>query len=342
MKALVKTTSDHVEIQSIPIPECGANEVLIKVASAALCGTDMHIIAWNSWARNAGITLPFVLGHECCGDVVEVGVNVVGHQVGDKVAVETHIPCGQCQQCLNGKQHICNNLTLFGVNTNGCFAEYTRVPAECARRIPCEINYDLGSMMEPIGTAFRSVLESEVGGCNVLVVGCGPIGLFAVASAKTLGANLTIAADISDYRLKIAREVGADLAFDPRNPEMDQQIRSLTQGYGVDVIIEASGNGKAIKEAFQYLKKGGTMAMIGLPDLPVELNLGKDIVFKEAKVFGIHGRKMFSTWEQVERLLKTNKLDVGAVITHILPLEQWQKGVDLAKRGEACKIIFHP
>ncbi len=342
MKALVKTSADHAEIQSVSIPECGPDEVLVKVRSAALCGTDLHILSWNAWAQGAGIKLPFILGHECCGDIVAVGRNVTSLKTGDKVAAETHIPCGNCYQCLNGEQHICNNLTLYGVHTNGCFAEYTVVPTVCARKIPDEINYDFGSMMEPIGTAFRSVFETQVGGCNVLVVGCGPIGLFAVASAMCLGASLTIATDISTYRLGIAQAVGADVIIDPLKVDLVEQIRKSTQGYGVDVIIEASGNAAAVKQSFQLLRKGGTIALIGLPGQPVELDLGKDIVFKEAKVIGIHGRKMFSTWTRIERLLKADKLNVGPVLTHVLPLEKWQEGVELAKLGQACKIIFHP
>ena len=342
MQALVKTSVDHAEFQNVPVPECGPGQVLVRVRAAALCGTDLHILAWNSWAQGTGIKLPFILGHECSGDIVAIGKDIQYLKVGDKVAVETHIPCGHCDQCLNDEQHICNNLSIYGVHTNGCFAEYTLVPAVCTRKIPDEIDYDFGSMMEPIGTAFRSVLESQVGGCNVLVMGCGPIGLFAVAAAKRLGASLTIAADISDYRLEIALKVGADLTIDPRQNNIVEQIRHHTQGYGVDAIIEASGSAAAVKQSFQLLKKGGTMAILGLPGQPVELDLGKDIVFREAKVFGIHGRRMFSTWTQIERLLKSNQLNVSPVLTHRLPLEKWQEGVELAKLGKACKIVFHP
>ena len=342
MQALVKTSPDHAEIQTVPIPDCGPGEVLIRVKSAALCGTDLHILEWNSWAMGAGIKLPFIFGHECSGDIVSVGAGVTTLQVGDRIAVETHVPCGNCDQCLNGEQHICNNLRIFGVHMNGCFAQYSVVPAMCARKIPDAIDYDTGSMMEPIGTAFRAIFEAQVGGSNVLVLGCGPIGLFAVASAKILGSNLIVASDVSASRLAIAQQVGADRLINPLESDITKQILKETNGYGVDVIIEASGNASALSQSFKLLRKGGTVALIGLPGQPVELEVGKDIVFKEAKVFGIHGRKMFSTWHRMERMLENRKLDVGPIMTHKFPLDQWQEGVRLAKSGEACKVIFRP
>jgi len=343
MKALVKTAPDNAQIQNVPIPECGPGEVLVRVRSAALCGTDLHILGWNSWAQNAGIKLPFVMGHECCGDVVAAGDGEKnGLKVGDKIAIETHVPCGRCDQCLNGEQHICHNIKLFGVHMNGCFAEYCTVPAVCARRIPDAISYDIGSMMEPIGTAFRGALEAQVGGCKVMVAGCGPIGLFAVASAATLGAELIIASDVSRQRLTIAQQMGADKIIHPLEEDILQHIFDSTNGYGVDVIIEASGNGAALKQSFQLLRKGGTVVLIGLPEQPVELDIGREIVFKEAKIIGIHGRKMFSTWSRIERLLKANKLHVEPAISHRFSLDNWREGVHLAKSGDGCKVIFQP
>lgn len=342
MKALVKKTPDHAEIQNVPIPEYGPFDVLVRVRSAALCGTDLHIFDWNSWAQGAGIKLPFIMGHECCGDVVAFGDRVRGYKDGDKVVAETHIPCGSCYQCMNGEQHICQNLKIFGVHTNGCFAEYVVVPALCARKIPTNITHDIGSIMEPIGTAFRAALETRVGGANVAVLGCGPIGLFAVASSATLGAALTIATDISPYRLEFARKIGAENTFNPSDDNMLKQIMDITDGNGVDVIIEASGNAAALKQSFGFLRKGGTVAVIGLPGQTIEIDLSKEVVFKEATVIGIHGRKMFETWIKMERLLNVNKLNVEPVITHTMTLDNWQEGIQLAKSGQAGKVIFHP
>lgn len=342
MTALMKTSPDRAELAAVALPEYGPDEVLIRVRSAALCGTDLHVLAWNLWARNAGIQLPFILGHECCGDVVAVGREVRGIREGDKVVVETHIPCGQCYQCRNGEQHICANLKLFGIHRNGCFAEYAAAPAVCVRPVPAAIPYDVGAVMEPLGTALRAAVETQVAGANVMVLGCGPIGLFAAAAASALGAARIFATDISPARLEIARQVGVTTALNPLDQDVRAAVLAATQGVGVDVVIEASGNVDALKGSFAYLRKGGRMAWIGLPGKPVELEIGSAVVFKEAKIVGIHGRKMFETWTQMENLLATGLLKVAPVITHTMPLSRWQEGVALAQSGQACKVIFHP
>ena len=342
MTAVVKRSAEQVEFAAVPIPECGPGQVLIKVRSAALCGTDMHVFEWNPWAQGAGIQFPFIMGHECCGDVVAIGEGVKGLAVGDKVAGETHVPCGECYQCRNGEQHICANLKLFGIHMNGCFAEYTVIPAVCAKKIPQEIPYDVGAVMEPLGTAVRAAHEMQVAGANVMVLGCGPIGLFAIAAAACMGSARIFATDISPARMAIAGEMGATDVLNPLNQDVKQIVLAATGGTGVDVIIEASGNVDALKGSFQYLRKGGRMALIGLPGRPIELEIGKEIVFKEAKIIGIHGRKMFETWTQMENLLASGRLKVEPALTHVMPLKDWQDGVELAKKGQACKVIYHP
>lgn len=342
MRALCKTAPDKTEIQQVPVPQPTADQVLLKVSSAALCGTDLHIYHWNAWARGAGIRLPLIMGHECCGKVVAVGENVSSLAVGDKVAVETHLPCGQCLQCRIGEQHICSNLKLFSIHTDGCFAEYTAVPGICARKIPEEISCQVGAVMEPLGTALRSVFESQVAGATVFVTGCGPIGLFAVASASALGASRILVSDVSAPRLKIAELMGAHRILDPNREDPVEAVLAETGGYGADVVIEASGSIPAIQQAFRCLRKGGRVALVGLPDRPLELEIGKEVVFKEAKIIGIHGRTMFDTWTRMENLLASGKLDVLPVITHVLPLDRWQEGFDLASSGTACKVIFEP
>ncbi|MDT8900533.1 L-threonine 3-dehydrogenase [Anaeroselena agilis] len=341
MLALVKTSPTVAELVNVPIPECGPEDVLVRVRAAALCGTDLHIFAWNAWAQGAGIKLPFIMGHEFCGDVAAVGSAVKTVSIGDKVSGETHVPCGYCYQCLNGEQHICNNLRLFGVHRNGCFAEYAVIPAVCAKPIPPAITYETGSVMEPLGTALRAIVETNAAGTNVVVLGCGPIGLFAVASAACLGAAGIIAADISDARLKIAAQMGAGRTINPTNDDLAEAVLRATNGYGADIVIDASGSVAAVKQSFSYLRKGGKIALIGLPDKPIELELGKEVVFKEAKIIGIHGRKMFETWTQMENLLSTGKLLVAPAITHALPLSRWREGIELAQSGQACKVIFN-
>jgi threonine 3-dehydrogenase len=343
MLAVVKeTASSGAEGKEIGVPEPGPHQVLVRVRSAALCGTDLHIYEWNKWAQGAGIKMPFIMGHEFCGDVAVIGDRVQNLAVGDKVAGETHYPCGICKQCLNGEQHICNHLRLFGVHMNGCFAGFACLPAVCARKLPAAIPYDLGSVMEPLGTAFRAAHELSVGGANVAVIGCGPIGIFAIASAVALGAAKVIALDVADNRLDLARQMGAAIALNPAREQVVEAILDATGTYGVDAIIEASGNSKAVSQSFRYLRKGGRVALIGLPGDPVSLDLGKDVVFKEAKITGIHGRKMFETWSAMENMLASGKLAVQPAVTHVLPLVRWREGIELAKTGQACKVVYHP
>ncbi|MEG6584360.1 zinc-binding dehydrogenase [Dendrosporobacter sp. 1207_IL3150] len=341
MQALVKTAPDKIEFKMVAIPHCGPRDVLIRVKAAALCGTDLHICDWNSWAQGANIKLPLILGHECCGDVEAIGSDITTVKVGDKVASETHIPCGRCYQCFNGQQHICSNLKLFGIHMNGCFAEYAIIPEIGARKIPTAIPYELGAVMEPLGTALRAVHEAKVSGANVVVIGCGPIGLFAVASAAALGAATITATDISESRLETARRMGAQVTLNALQADIPKVIMEKISA-GVDVIIEASGNAQAYEQSFHFLRKGGRMVLIGLPSKSVNLNLGKDVVFKEAEIIGIHGRKMFETWTQMENLLAAGKLNIKPAITHEFPLDQWQQGIALARDGRAGKVIFYP
>lgn len=342
MQALVKMAADHTELRQIPVPEPGDDQVLVRVKAAALCGTDMHIYKWSAWAQNAGISLPLVMGHECCGDVVAVGENVTNVQVGDKVAAETHIPCGKCFQCMNKEPHICADLAIFGVSMDGCFSEYAVIPAAGARKIPKGIGYEIGAIMEPLGTAFRAVNDIRVGGANVVILGCGPVGLFAIASSAALGAAKVIASDISPRRLGIASKMGADLTVDPLSEDIIRIVKEETKGVGADIVIDASGSVEAIQESFDFLRKGGRVALIGLPNKPAKLDLGKDIIFKEVKIIGIHGRKIFETSTGMENMLAAGKLDPSMAITHILPLTEWEKGIDLVSCGEACKVVFKP
>lgn len=342
MKALVKDNPAGQSVQTVPVPQPGPNDVLVRVRAAALCGTDLHIMEWNQWAQNAGIKLPYIMGHEFCGEVVAVGTAVTTHKPGDKVAGDTHLPCGQCYQCLNGLQHICHNLKLWGVHTDGCFAEYTVIPAICARRIPASIPDAHGAVMEPLGTALRSAHEMDLNGASLVVIGCGPIGLFAASAANAFGASKVIAIDISEDRLAIADRIGVTLAVNPLKDDLTAIVLRETDGFGADAVIEASGSVDALKQSFKYLRKGGRMALVGLPSRPLALDLGPDLIFKEAKIIGIHGRKMFATWTQMENMLAAGKLNIDPIITHTLPLEKWREGVELATSGKGCKVLFTP
>lgn len=343
MRAVVKDAGGKgARLMDIPVPVIGENEVLIKVKAAAICGTDIHIYEWNTWAQNAGISLPTVLGHECSGEVVEVGSQVKNLKVGDYVAAETHIPCGTCYQCKNGMQHICANLSIFGVHTDGCFAEYAKIPEICAVKIPESIPPKVASILEPLGTSVRACEEVKVTGKNVLVVGCGPIGLMTINAAKAFGAANIIAVDVIDYRLELALEVGATVTINSKSVNSVEKILELTHGVGVDAFIDASGNTYAINDAFRSLRKGGHVALIGLPSRPLEIDLGPQVVFKEATVIGIHGRKMFETWTLMSNLLDKELLNIDPILTHEMRLEDFAEGFGILEQGLGGKIILLP
>jgi threonine 3-dehydrogenase len=343
MRALVKETeTSAMRLAEIPRPEAEPGEVLVKIRAAAVCGTDLHIARWTAWAQRAGIRLPLVMGHEFSGEVVALGRAVTGVQPGDYVAGETHVPCGQCFQCRNGLQHVCGKLKLFGIHRDGCFAEYATIPAICAHRIPTTIPPNVAAMLEPLGTSVRAVLEVHPAGETVAVLGCGPIGLFAVAAAKAVGAARVIATDVREERLALARSVGADLVLDARQVNVTDVILQQTGGVGVDAIVEASGSVPAIEGAWKYLRKGGKVALIGLPSDPVRVNLGPDVIFKEARIIGIHGREMFATWTKMEQMLERGLLRVDPVITHEMPLERWAEAFQLLEDGQGGKVILTP
>jgi threonine 3-dehydrogenase len=330
------------QLAEVDIPQLGPEDVLAKVKAAALCGTDLHILEWSPWAENAGIKLPLIMGHEFSGEIVETGKAVRNLKPGDHIAGETHIPCGNCYQCKNGQGHICGNLKLYGIHTDGCFGEYTKIPALCARRIPSSIPFEIGAVLEPLGTALRTSLEVRVSGKNVAVIGCGPIGLFAVASSRAMGASTIIATDVVNERLQLSKEVGADVPLNPMEKDIVEEVLNMTNGVGVDAFIDASGNVEAIKQGFKYLRKGGKVGLIGLPSIPLEINLGPDVVFKEAKIVGIHGRKMFTTWTQMENMLEKGLLKIDPIISHVKPLSEFVEAVELIRTGKGCKVILDP
>lgn len=343
MRAVVKENEGiGAVLKDVEKPVLNEGEVLVKVKAAAICGTDQHIYVWNTWAQNNNIKLPTILGHECSSEVVEVGHGVKGLKPGDYVACETHIPCGECYQCKNGEQHICGNLKLFGIHTNGCYAEYAKIPATCAVKIPESINPNVGAVLEPLGTAVRANVEVQSSGKNVAVIGCGPIGLMAVGAAKAFGAANIYAIDINDYRLGIAKEMGATEIINSSLDKAGEKLVELTNGVGVDAFIDASGNTAAILEGFRGLRKGGKVALIGLPSRPLEIDLGSQVVFKEATIIGIHGRRMFETWTTMSNLLDKGLLNIDPVITHVLKLEEFEKGFEIAQNGMGGKIILVP
>lgn len=330
------------KIMEIDIPEPGPKDVLIKVKVAAICGTDIHINDWTPFAQTR-VKPPMVFGHEGCGEIVKIGNQVTNVTVGDLIAIETHIPCGECYQCQTGLQHICEKMAIIGVHTDGVFAEYARIPAVCCWKLPQDTNPDLGAILEPWGVAVNGALKGEINNRSVAVFGCGPIGLFCLGSVAVWGATKLFAIEVKPARLEMARKLIPEAKL--LNPLKDDVVGSIlkaTGGRGVDVAIELSGNGQAAKMALQAIRKGGRVSLVGLQANPVELALNEEIIYKEARIFGSTGRVMWDTWWEMQALLESGKFDPLPVVTHRLPLAKFEEGLKLAKEGEAGKVLLYP
>ncbi|UCG29466.1 MAG: L-threonine 3-dehydrogenase [candidate division WOR-3 bacterium] len=343
MKAVAKTKPARgAEIIDIDIPTPGPDDVLTKVLATSICGTDLHIYEWNEWAQSRIKNLPKIMGHELCGEVLEIGKNVRNVKKGDIISAETHIACGHCYLCHTGNAHICINGSIFGVDVNGVFAEYAIVPASNAWLLDKRIQKDFASVMEPLGNAVHTVLAGEITGNTVLVTGCGPIGLMSIMVSRICGATKIIATEINDFRIGLAKKVGADVVLNPRKDKVVTRVLEETDGLGVDIVLEMSGNPRAISDAFSALRPGGRYSILGIPDKPMEIDIGKHIVFKYATVQGINGRLMFSTWHKTARFLSSGRLDLEPIITHRLRLDEYEKGMELMKQGNCGKILLYP
>lgn len=339
MKAVAKTKpGPGFEIIGVPVPKPQAGEVLIKVKVSAICGTDVHIYEWDQWAQSR-IRPPLIFGHEFCGEVVELGPCVEGVQIGDFVSVETHFTCGVCRFCKTGRGHICERVEIIGVDRDGCFTEYVTVPYENIWVWDYDIDPEIAAIQDPFGNAVHTAFECDLVGARVLITGVGPIGLAAIPISKWAGARQVICSDVSPYRLELARKFGVDLAVDVRTEDLCAKVEEATNGQGIDVLLEMSGNEKAINDAFRCLVNGGTASLLGIPSDPITINLAEAIVFKGAVVLGINGRKMFETWYQAQALLQSG-LDLSPLITHRLPLEHIEEGLELMKAGQSGKIIL--
>ncbi|MPM66347.1 L-threonine 3-dehydrogenase [bioreactor metagenome] len=343
MKAVVKTQKTRgAAFQIVPVPEVGPGEVLVKVRACAICGTDVHMYQWNAWANEnvekSYSGLPRIMGHEFSGDIVKVGEGVTKVKVGDRIAAETHIPCGQCYLCRTGNGFNCQNVKRF---KNGVYAEYALIPEMSAVLIPDSLSYEEGAVMEPFSVAVHGTSFTKVAGDTVGIIGAGPIGLFTVKIAKAMGASEIFITDVSDYRLNLAKKSGATHTFNPNKVNVVEKVKELTGGLGLGTIFEISGNVKATKQAFEMLRKCGTMVMTGLPSEPLVLDAAGDIVWKAAKIFGVHGRDVYQSWETTKGLLGSGCVDVKPILTHYLDLfTQFDEGFGLAEKGLSGKVIF--
>jgi threonine 3-dehydrogenase len=338
VKALVKEIAGPgFRLKNVPEPTIRDDEVLIRVRRAGVCGTDVHIYEWNDWARGR-VKPPIVVGHEFAGEVAQVGSLVRDVGEGDRVTAEGHIVDGRCLLCRTGNSHVCPHTRIIGVDRDGCFAEYIAMPAVNVWHLDDNVSFEVGGIHDPMGNAFHTALTAEIPGAIVLVTGCGPIGLFAIGICNAAGAARIIASDVNDTRLALARRMGADDTVKPQDAE--SVVKRHTAGLGVDVVLEMSGVPSAIHQAFALVRVGGRVQMLGIPAKPMEVNFATEVIFKGITIYGVVGRRMYDTWHQMTRFLRSGEFDPTPVITHRFPLEGADEAIRAIKSGEAGKVIF--
>lgn len=325
-----------------PIPDpCGPGEVLIQVLATSICGTDLHIYQYDDWSKKR-IKPPFIAGHEFCGRVVEVGEGVTHIQVGDIVSAETHIVCGQCEFCRQGMGHICQETQIIGVDRDGCFAEYIKMPVTNLIVNDPSIDPKYLSIQEPIGNAIHTMLHFDIVAKTVAIVGCGPIGLMAVNVAKAVGARKIIAIELNPYRIELAKKLGADVVIHAQQEDVIARVLEETDGMGVDVVGEFSGNKQALEAAFKYVKSGGKISILGIYNEAITIDISQDVVFKGITIYGVTGRKMFENWYQVKGLVESGRLDLDTLITHVFPLTEIDEAMKVMASGNSGKIVLIP
>jgi threonine 3-dehydrogenase len=340
MRALCKTApKPGFEICDVPVPELGPSDVLIRVEKAGICGSDLHIFAWDKWAQSR-IKPPLVMGHEFMGRVEAVGNSVRMVAPGDRVSAEGHIADGTCFLCRTGQAHLCENLKIIGVDRGGAFAEYIAMPESNVWKLDASIPDEFAAVFDPLGNAVHCVMAAGVSVKSVLIMGVGSIGLMAIPVARAAGASAVYAADINPAKLELAKKLGADGTFSATDPQIVEKIVSATRGEGVDVLLEMSGNPQALDTGLRAVRKGGCAALLGIPSENVTIDLADRIIFKGLTLLGINGRRMFETWYQTEELVRSGRVDLKPIITHIIPFEEFERGFALMRGGEAAKIVL--
>jgi threonine 3-dehydrogenase len=338
MHALVKAhAAPGIQLQDVPKPVVGPNDVMIRVKRSAICGTDMHIYNWDAWAQKT-IPVPMAVGHEYCGQVVEVGSEVSGFAVGDRVSGEGHITCGYCRNCRAGRRHLCRNTVGVGVNRPGCFAEYLVIPAFNAFKLTQAIDDEIAAILDPLGNAVHTALAFDVVGEDVLITGAGPIGIMATAIVRFIGARNVVITDVNDYRLELARKMGATLALNVTRDSLDDAMKQLGMQEGFDVGLEMSGNAAALRDMLRTMHHGGSIAMLGIPPTEVAVDWN-EVILKGLTIKGIYGRQMFETWYKMAALLQSG-LNVRPVITHRFPYTDYQRAFEIMGRGQSGKVVM--
>lgn len=338
MKALVKSRAEEgIWMEEVPVPEYGPNDVLIRVTKTAICGTDIHIFNWDEWAQKT-IPVPMVVGHEFCGVIESAGSEVVGLEPGDRVSAEGHVTCGHCRNCRAGKRHLCRNTIGIGVNRPGCFAQYVSVPASNVFKVPDQITDETASVLDPLGNAVHTALSFDLVGEDVLITGAGPIGMMAVAVCRHVGARHIVITDINDYRLSLARAMGATRAVNVSREKLSGVMDELAMTEGFDVGLEMSGSPHAFRDMLSLMNHGGKVSLLGI--LPGETAIDwNEVVFKGLFLKGIYGREMFETWYKMATMLQGG-LNVAPAITHRFHSSEFAKGFEVMRSGLSGKVVL--
>ncbi len=338
MKALVKKSPEvGIWMEDVSIPECGTNDVRIKITHTAICGSDLHIYKWDEWAQPT-VPTPLVTGHEFCGIVEEIGPGVTHYKPGDRVSGEGHITCGYCRNCRAGKRHLCHKTVGVGIQRDGAFAEYLVIPESNVWPIHDDIPSEIAAFLDPFGNAVHTALSYEMVGEDVLITGAGPIGIMAAAVCKFVGARNVVITDVNDYRLELARKLGANKAINVSQENIIDSYTDLNMANGFDVGLEVSGNPSAFKDMLAHMYNGGRVALLGLLPESTQINWD-EIIFKGLHVKGIYGREMYETWYKMTQMLRSG-MDISEVLTHRYPVDQFQDAFDVISSGQCGKVVL--
>ena len=339
MKSLVKAKSESgIWMEDVPAPQCGVNDVLIQIKKTAICGTDIHIYDWDEWAQNT-VPVPMTVGHEFFGEIVEVGSEVRGLQIGQRVSGEGHITCHICRNCRAGKRHLCRNTEGVGVNRTGCFGEYLCIPASNVLVMPDDITADQAAIMDPLGNATHCALAFDVVGEDVLITGAGPIGIMAAAIVRHIGARHVVITDVNEYRLNLAKKMGVTKAVNVKYDNLKDVMSKLGMTEGFDVGLEMSGNPTAFNDMIGLMNHGGKIALLGIPPKETLIDWN-DVIFKGLEIKGIYGREMYETWYKMISMLQSG-LNVDHVITHQFPVDEFQQAFQIMASGQSGKVILN-
>ncbi len=339
MKALVKSRREPGiwMVKDAPVPEVGVHDVMIRVVKSAICGTDVHIYNWDEWSQRT-VPVPMIVGHEYVGRVEKVGAEVEAFRPGERVSGEGHITCGFCRNCRAGRRHLCRHAIGVGVNRPGSFAEYVVIPADNVYRIPDDIPDEVASIFDPFGNAAHTALSFDLVGEDVLITGAGPIGVMAAAIARHVGARHVVVTDVNDYRLELARKLGASRAVNVSREDLGAVMKDLGMREGFDVGLEMSGNGRAFRQLLEAMNHGGRVALLGIMPGQEAIDWSQ-VVFKGLQLKGIYGREMYETWYKMVAMLQSG-LDIAPVITHRFGIDDFQRGFDVMRSGQSGKVVL--